>query len=70
MNLGNKECPNPHAYILLWLHEDFKIRNQADVDQLICAEIPNQNKHPKSYHIIKNHTMQDYAALKIQNHIV
>lgn len=45
----------PHAHILLWLHKDFKIRNSADVDQLVCAEIPDPNKHQKLYQIIKNH---------------
>ena len=34
-----------HTHILLWLHEDFKIKNSANVDQLVCAEIPDPNEH-------------------------
>ena len=57
----------PHAHILLWLHKNVKIRNLADVNQLVCAKIPDPNKYPKLYHMIKNHMIMDHVALKIQN---
>jgi hypothetical protein len=31
----------PHAHILVWLREDCKVRTIEDVDNLVCAEIPD-----------------------------
>ena len=43
----------PHAHILIWIHNDDKIRNGDDVDKHVSAEIPDENVFPKLYGIVK-----------------
>ena len=43
----------PHAHILIWIHNDDKVRNGDDVDKHVSAEIPDKNLYPKLYSIIK-----------------
>ena len=42
----------PHAHILLWLEE--KIRPDQ-IDSVISAELPDPDKHPELYDIVKTH---------------
>ena len=39
----------PHVHILLILHEDDKLQTPADVDRIVCAEIPDKNVQPVLY---------------------
>jgi len=39
----------PHAHILLILQPADKPHTPADIDGIICAEIPNQTNHPELY---------------------
>ena len=43
----------PHAHILITLDDEYKIRDAEDIDDLICAEIPDQNEDPELYETIK-----------------
>ena len=44
----------PHCHLLIHLHPDDKIRNSADIDTLISAEIPDEVQEPELYNIIKS----------------
>ena len=39
----------PHAHILLILHPADKPRTPADIDSIVCAEIPSQTDYPELY---------------------
>jgi len=39
----------PHAHILIFLHPSSKYPNPEDIDKIICAEIPDPNKHIAGY---------------------
>ena len=42
----------PHAHILLILHSADKPRTQADIDSIVCAEIPNEAANPALYETV------------------
>lgn len=39
----------PHAHILLWLHEESKIKEAEDIDKIISAELPNPEEDSIGY---------------------
>ena len=43
----------PHCHLLLILDEDSKLRNEEDVDSIICAEIPDPEKEPELHEVVK-----------------
>ena len=43
----------PHCHLLIILADDCKIRLAADIDTLICAEIPDPVAHPELFEIVK-----------------
>ena len=43
----------PHAHILLTVDTVDKVINSQDLDDLICAEIPDPGKNPQLYDIVK-----------------
>jgi len=43
----------PHAHILLWLKRGSKLPTTMDIDQVICAEIPDQATNPVLNEIVK-----------------
>ena len=42
----------PHCHILLILDENDKPRTTDDYDKIVCAELPDKNKHPILYETI------------------
>lgn len=51
----------PHAYILLILDKDSKIRTSSlpeDVDKIVFAEIPNMSTEPRLFSVIKSCMIQ------------
>ena len=44
----------PHCHMLLTFEDKFKLRNTDDIDNLICAQIPDKEKEPELYEIIKS----------------
>ena len=43
----------PHAHILIFLHPQSKYPAPSDIDNIICAEIPDPIVHPKLYNLVK-----------------
>ena len=44
----------PHAHILMWLHNEDKLRTADDIDQFICAELPDPLNESALYDIVKS----------------
>ena len=44
----------PHAHVLFTLFNDEKLRNPADIDSIISAEIPNRNHHPLLFQTVSS----------------
>ena len=44
----------PHCHMLLHFQDEFKLRNADDIDALISAQIPDEEKEPDLYDIIKS----------------
>ncbi len=44
----------PHAHILIILAPEDKIKSTEEVDAIVCAQIPDQQLHPKAYETVKN----------------
>jgi flagellar biosynthesis GTPase FlhF len=42
----------PHAHILLILDKDSKIRTPEEIDETVCAEIPDKEKFPRLHAIV------------------
>ncbi|GBN38461.1 hypothetical protein AVEN_85683-1 [Araneus ventricosus] len=40
---------SPHAHILLTLDLCSKIRNNVDIDNFVCAELPNKSVNPRLF---------------------
>ena len=60
----------PHAHILIWIHNDDKVRNGDDVDKHVSAEIPDKNMDPKLYSIIKKFMILGHVVIKIQARLI
>ena len=43
----------PHAHILLTLDENYKPITPDDIDEIICAEIPDPDSEPEAYDTMK-----------------
>jgi Helitron helicase-like domain at N-terminus len=39
----------PHAHILVILHPDDKPRTNSQIDQIVCAEIPDKDQYPELF---------------------
>src|SRR4051812_17629280 len=47
----------PHAHILIFLHPQSKYPTPSDIDNIICAEIPDPDVHPRLYALVKSNMM-------------
>ncbi|XP_075207808.1 LOW QUALITY PROTEIN: uncharacterized protein LOC142312705 [Anomaloglossus baeobatrachus] len=47
----------PRAHILLILDTNSKIHTEEDIDNIVWAEIPNQQQYPEPYDIVVSHTV-------------
>jgi hypothetical protein len=45
----------PHMHMIIFLHENSKLRTVEDIDSLLCAELPNKNTHPELYTLVLKH---------------
>jgi hypothetical protein len=43
----------PHAHIFLFLHPDDKHPTPIEIDRIISAEVPDLNKDPQAYDVVK-----------------
>jgi hypothetical protein len=43
----------PHAHILLFLHSDDKHPTPLEINRIISAEVPDLNKDPQAYNVVK-----------------
>jgi len=53
----------PHAHILIFLHPSSKYPKPEDIDKIICAEIPDPNKHNELYNLVKSHMIHGPCGL-------
>ncbi|XP_058742520.1 uncharacterized protein LOC131615017 [Vicia villosa] len=53
----------PHAHILLFLHPLSKYPTPPDIDNIISAEIPDPQLHPRLYHLVKTQMMHGPCGL-------
>ncbi|XP_058747146.1 uncharacterized protein LOC131620147 [Vicia villosa] len=49
----------PHTHILIFLHPQSKYPTPSDIDNIICAEIPDPVVHPRLYALVKSNMMHD-----------
>ncbi|TKR65252.1 hypothetical protein L596_025681 [Steinernema carpocapsae] len=47
----------PHTHMLLILDDEHKFRTGADVDSVVCAELPYPATEPQLYNIVKSSMM-------------
>nr|AAK54292.1 putative helicase [Oryza sativa Japonica Group] len=47
----------PHAHILIFLDKRGKSLEPSQIDELICAEIPDRDKDPETFEAVKNFMM-------------
>ncbi|XP_058774037.1 uncharacterized protein LOC131648280 [Vicia villosa] len=53
----------PHAHILIFLHPQRKYPTPSNIDNIICAEIPDPQVHPILYNLVKAHMMHGPCGL-------
>lgn len=47
----------PHAHLLIFLHPGSKYPRTDDIDKIISAEIPDRERHPELYKLVKTHML-------------
>ena len=57
----------PHAHILIFLHPQSKYPAPSNIDNIICAEIPDPIVHPKLYNLVKANMMHGPCGLSQMN---
>nr|GEU46809.1 helicase [Tanacetum cinerariifolium] len=48
----------PHAYILLWIEEEWKCKTPNQVDGIISAELPSPTTDPEGYKVVTEFILQ------------
>jgi len=47
----------PHAHILIFLKDKSKCHDPSQIDDIICAEIPDKDEDPEAYAAVENYMM-------------
>jgi hypothetical protein len=57
----------PHAHILLFLDQEDAIHTVADIDKVVCAELPDPSTNPELYRLIKENMIHGPCGQLIPN---
>ncbi|GKB30667.1 ATP-dependent DNA helicase PIF1-like protein [Tanacetum coccineum] len=49
----------PHAHFLLIMRPEDKLANPDHYEKVVCAKIPDPNKHPELHQLVLKHTIHD-----------
>ena len=47
-----QKCGLPHIHILIWVHTSDKVNSPESVDEVISAEIPDPETHPRLHRLV------------------
>ena len=56
-----------HAHILIWLTRPYQMQTGEDIDNFICAEIPNPDIDPEMHRLVTNFMMHGPCGLDNPN---
>ncbi len=51
----------PHAHILYWVDRDGKATTVSDIDEVICAEIPDKDLEPELYKAVSEYMVHEHS---------
>ncbi len=57
----------PHAHILLWVERSDKSVDAAEIDDVICAEIPDKDLNPELYEAVSEYMVHGPCGVLNKN---
>nr|GEV01626.1 uncharacterized protein [Tanacetum cinerariifolium] len=57
----------PHAYILLWLEEDYKCKTPSEIDDIILAKMPTSIDDPDGYKVFTDYMLHGPCSKDARN---
>ncbi|XP_071727835.1 uncharacterized protein [Rutidosis leptorrhynchoides] len=57
LDISSRKRGLPHAHIFLFLEKTDRVPNLNDIDELICAQIPNKDEEPELYQLVLDFMM-------------